>query len=197
MMDSRVPHGSTDRLPPLPLEVLDEVQRAVAEELIAGPRKAVVGPFIPLLRSPELLARVQSVGDHVRFHSTLSPRVTEFATLIVARHWTQQFEWCTHVPKALAAGTQPATIASLREGNRPDGMDQEETCVHDFAVELLQHQGVSDRTYRGARERFGERGVVDLTGLIGYFAMVNMMLNMAHTPPDAVDGVELLPSWPL
>ena len=197
MIPSPLPHGPADRLPPLPLEMLDEEQRAVAEELIAGPRKAVLGPFIPLLRSPELLACVQPVGDYVRFHSVLSPRVTEFVTLIVARHWTQQFEWCTHVPKALGAGTQPGTIASLREGIRPDGMDEDETCVHDFAVELLHHRGVSDRTYLRAYERFGERGVVDLTGLIGYFAMVNMMLNMAHTPPDDTEGVELLPHWPL
>lgn len=197
MTPSSRPHGPADRLPPLPLEELDAAQRAVADELIAGPRKAVQGPFIPLLRSPELLARVQRVGEYLLFHSALSPRVTEFATLIVARHWTQQFEWCTHVPKALAAGTPPETIASLRTGTRPDGMNEDETCVHDFVSELLQHHGVSDTTYRRTRERFGERGVVDLTGIIGYFAMVNAVLNLAHTPPEAAEGVEPLPSWPL
>ena len=197
MSDSECPHGPADRLPPLPLEELDPQQRAAADELIAGPRKAVVGPFIPLLRSPVLLTRVEKVGEYLRFHSALSPRVTEIATLIVARHWTQQFEWSTHVPKALAAGTQPETIASLREGMRPDHMDEEEACAHDFAIELLHHQGVSDLTYLRACERFGERGVVDLTGLIGYFAMVNMVLNMAHTPHEPAEGVEPLPSWPL
>ena len=190
-------HGPVDRLPPLPLKELDAVQRAVADELIAGPRKAVRGPFIPLLRSPELLARVQRLGEYLLFRSALSPRATEFATLIVARHWTQQFEWCTHVPKALAAGTQPETIDSLRTGTRPDAMDEDETCVHDFANELLQHHGVSDTTYHRTCERFGERGVVDLTGIIGYFAMVNTVLNMAHTPPEVAEGVEPLPGWPL
>ena len=190
-------HAPVDRLPPLPLEELDAEQRAVADELIAGPRKAVRGPFIPLLRSPELLARVQRLGEYLLFSSSLSPRVTEFATLIVARHWTQQFEWCTHVPKALAAGTKPETIASLRTGTRPDTMDEDETFVHDFATELLQHHGVSDTTYRRTCERFGERGVVDLTGIIGYFAMVITVLNMAHTPPEVAEGVEPLPGWPL
>ena len=197
MTDSPYPYGPADRLPPLPLEELDPQQRAVADELIAGPRKAVFGPFIPLLRSPELLARVQKVGEFLRFDSALSPRVTEFVTLIVARHWTQQFEWSMHVPKALEAGTQPETIASLREGIRPERMDEEEACAHDFAIELLHHQGVSDLTYHRACERFGERGVVDLIGLIGYFAMVNMVLNVAHTPHEPADGVEPLPSWPL
>ena len=86
MSDSECPHGPADRLPPLPLEELDPQQRAAADELIAGPRKAVVGPFIPLLRSPVLLTRVEKVGEYLRFHSALSPRVTEIATLIVARH---------------------------------------------------------------------------------------------------------------
>ena len=197
MTPSPHPQGPVDRLPPLALDELDVLQRTVADELIAGPRKAVRGPFIPLLRSPELLARVQRVGEYLLFHSALSPRMTEFSTLIVARHWTQQFEWCAHVPKALAAGTRPETIASLRTGTRPDGMDEDETCVHDFASELLHNWGVSDMTYRRACGRFGERGVVDLTGLIGYFAMVNMVLNVAHTPPEVAEGVEPLPGWPL
>ena len=197
MTDRPHPYGTADRLPPLPLEVLDPRQRAVADELIAGPRKAVFGPFIPLLRSPELLARVQKLGEFLRFHSALSPRVTEYTTLVVARHWTQQFEWSMHVPRALEAGTQPETIASLREGMRPERMDEEEACAHDFAIELLHHQGVSDLTYLRAYERFGERGVVDLTGLIGYFAMVSMVLNVAHTPHEPAEGVEPLPSWPL
>ena len=197
MTSSSYPPGPADRLPPLPLELLDAEQRAAAEELIAGPRKAVLGPFIALLRSPELLARVQRVGEYLLFRSALSPRVTEFATLIVARYWTQQFEWCAHVPKALAAGTQRETIASLRAGMRPDGMDEDETYVHDFASELLHNRGVSDMTYRRACGRFGERGVVDLTGLIGYFALVNMVLNVAHTPPEVAEGVEQLQRWPL
>ncbi|WP_280153416.1 carboxymuconolactone decarboxylase family protein [Piscinibacter sp. XHJ-5] len=196
MTASPHPQGLTDRMPPLPRESLDAAQRAAADELIAGPRKAVMGPFIPLLRSPELLARVQKVGEYLRFHSALPARVSEFATLIVARHWSQQFEWCIHVPLALKAGTAPQTIAAVREGRRPDGMDDEERCVHDFTCELLQQRGVSDATYRVARDRFGEHGVVDLTGLIGYFSMINLVLNVAHTPPEIADGVEPLPTLP-
>ena len=102
-----------DRLPPLPLERMDDAQRAAADELIAGPRKGVKGPFIPLLRSPELLARVQKVGEYLRFQSALSPRVSEYATLIVSRAWTQHFEWHVHAPLALKAGTSAAAIAAL------------------------------------------------------------------------------------
>jgi 4-carboxymuconolactone decarboxylase len=186
----------TDRLPPLPYEQLDPAQRAAADELIAGPRKGVKGPFIPLLRSPELLTRVGQLGEYLRFRSVLSARVSEFATLVVARLWTQQFEWAVHVPLALKAGTDADTIAALREGRRPERMDDDEACAHDFIVELLRQHGVADATWQAALARFGERGVVELTTLVGYFAMVSMVLNVAHTPPNLVDGVGALPPLP-
>jgi 4-carboxymuconolactone decarboxylase len=192
-MNSNAADAFTDRLPPLPLDALDAAQRAAADELIAGPRKGVKGPFIPLLRSPELLARVQKLGEYLRFQSALPPRVSEFATLIVARSWSQQFEWRVHEPQALKAGTSAETVAALRDGRRPIDMSEEEACVHNFAQELLQHHGVSDPTWRAALERFGERGVVDLTALVGYFAMVSMVLNVARTPPEPGDAAPLPP----
>ena len=186
----------TDRMPPLANEQMDERQRTAAAELIAGPRKAVKGPFIALLRSPELMARLQRVGEYLRFDSALPARVSEFATLIVARRLTQQFEWFVHVPLALKAGTTQVTIDALREGRRPPDMSAEEAIVHDFVVELLAHHGVSEPSYRACRDAFDERGVVDLVSLVGYFQMVSLLLNVAHTPPERVDGIEGLPPLP-
>lgn len=191
------PEARPDRLPPLPYAQLDEAQRAAADELIAGPRKAVKGPFIPLLRSPQLLARVQKVGEYLRFDSALPTRLNEFATLIVARAWTQQFEWAVHAAAALKAGTSAATVDALREGRRPTDMSEDEALVHDFATELLASQGVADATYARALGRFGERGVVDLSALLGYFVMVSMVLNVARTPPEPAPGIALLPPRPL
>jgi 4-carboxymuconolactone decarboxylase len=186
----------SDRMPPLAPHQMDERQQAAADELIAGPRKAVKGPFIALLRSPELMARMQRVGEYLRFDSVLPARISEFATLIVARRMTQQFEWFVHVPLALKAGTSQATIDALREGRRPHDMDAAETMVHDFVVELLASHGVGDRSYLDCRDAFGERGVVELVSLVGYFQMVSMVLNVAHTPPEVVPGVEALPPLP-
>jgi 4-carboxymuconolactone decarboxylase len=185
-----------DRMPPIPREQMDDAQRAAADELIAGPRKGVKGPFIPLLRSPQLMARLQKVGEYLRFDSVLSRRVNELVTLVVSRAWTQQFEWATHVPLALAAGAAPEAIEALRDGRRPTSLGAEEAVAHDFAVELLQHRGVSDATYRAAVDTFGERGVLELVGLVGYFATVSMVLNVAHTPPEPGAGVEPLPPLP-
>jgi 4-carboxymuconolactone decarboxylase len=184
-------------MPPLADHEMDDAQRAAAAELIAGPRKAVKGPFIPLLRSPELLGRLQKVGEYLRFHSALPPRLSEFATLIVARRWTQQFEWFVHVPLARAAGTSQRTIDALHDGRRPDDMSADETLVYDFVVELLQQCGVADASYRTAVARFGERGVVDLVGLVGYFVMISMVLNVARTPAETPPGTPPLPSFPL
>lgn len=185
-----------DRLPPLPYEQLDDAQRAAADELIAGPRKAVKGPFIPLLRSPELVQRVGKLGEYLRFGSVLPTRVNEFATLIVSRAWTQQFEWAVHAAAAAKAGTSAATLAALRDGRRPDDMDADEALTHDFCTELLTNHGVSDTTYERARARFGERGVVELGTLVGYFVMVSMVLNVAHTPAEPGAAIEPLPPLP-
>jgi 4-carboxymuconolactone decarboxylase len=123
-----------DRMPPVARESMDDLQRAAADELTAGPRKGVKGPFIPLLRSPRLLAPLQKVGEYLRFDSVLSKRVSEFATLVVARQWSQQFEWFTHVPLARQEGTSAGTIEALRTGQRPSGMSDEEAFVYDFMV---------------------------------------------------------------
>jgi 4-carboxymuconolactone decarboxylase len=180
-------------MPPLDPAAMTDEQRSAAQALAAGPRGGVKGPFIALLRSPELMHRLQKVGEYLRFRSALEPRISEFVMLIVSRYWTQQFEWCVHAPLALAAGLKPETVQSLAEGRRPAGMAADEATAHDFCDELFRTRGVSEATYRQAVERFGERGVVDLLGLAGYFTTVSMVLNVAHTPADR----ELLVPFPL
>ena len=188
--------AASDRMPPIPRERMTDAQRAAADELIAGPRKGVKGPFIPLLRSPELMARLQKVGEYLRFGSALPPRLSEFATLLVARQWSQGFEWGVHVPLAIAAGTDPTTIDALREGARPATMSAGEALVHDVVAELDADRGVSDARYAEAVAALGEQGVLDLLGLVGYFTTISMVLNVARTPADAPAGVAPLPARP-
>jgi 4-carboxymuconolactone decarboxylase len=178
-----------ERLPLPARETLNETQRAAADALIAGPRKGVKGPFVALLRSPVLMERLAGVGEYLRFESTLPTRVNEFVTLVVARHVSNQFEWAIHHPLALAAGTARETLAALALGARPATMADDEALAHDFAAELLQHHGVSDPVYAQALARWGEQGVVELTALIGYFACVSWVMNVARTPaPAASEG---------
>lgn len=197
MNDATAHTREAARLPPLAEHEMNAAQKTAAAELAAGPRKGVKGPFIALLRSPELMARLQKVGEFLRFQSSLSARASEFATLIVARDWTQQFEWAVHVPLALKAGTSQAAIDALREGRRPRGLDDEEQTVYDFTTELIHKRGVSAATYREAVDRLGEAGVVELTSLVGYFVLVSMVLNVAHTPAETNESVQPLPAHPL
>jgi 4-carboxymuconolactone decarboxylase len=184
-----------DRMPPLDRAAMTDAQRKVADELAAGPRGGVKGPFIPLLRSPELMDRLQKVGEYLRFQSSLEPRVSEFVMLVVARQWTQQFEWAVHVPLALKAGVKAEAIAALADGSRPVGMAKDEGVAYDLCDELARNRGVSDETYRRSVDQFGERGLMDLLGLVGYFTTVSIVMNVAHTP--APPGTEPLAPLPL
>ena len=176
-----------DRLPPLPEGSLTPAQKRAAAELATGPRGAVFGPFVPLLRSPDFLSPLQRAGEYLRYKSALPPRLSEFAILIVARRWGQQFEWHIHQPIAERAGVPVAHISAVAEGRRPDNMAADEAVVHDFLRELQDNRAVSDTTYGRTVELFGERGVVDLCGLCGYYSLLAMVMNVARTPlPDGV-----------
>ena len=179
---------ATERLPMPPAGSLDEAQRAAAQALIDGPRKGVYGPFLPLLRSPALLDRVASLGEYLRFHSVLDASIRELATCVAARHVSNQFEWVMHAPLAVKAGVSPAAIEALRLGTRPRGLAPDEEDALDFAQELLAKHGVSDTTYQSVLSRWGEQGVVELTTLLGYFAMVSWLMNVARTPAQAGAG---------
>lgn len=174
-----------DRMPPIPASAMTDAQRAAAEELSAGPRGGVRGPFVPMLRSPEFMQRTQKLGEYLRFHSAIPPRLSEFTILIVARHWGNLIEWQVHHPIALKAGLTPAVADALAEGRRPEGMAADETVLYDFCDELLQHKVVSDTTYARAVAAFGENGVVDLVGIVGYYGILAMLMNVAQTPPLA------------
>lgn len=186
--------NNDERLPLPAMDALDAAQRAAAEALIAGPRKGVKGPFIPLLRSPKLLDSLAKTGETLRFGSVLPKRVTEFVTLIVARHTANQFEWAIHHPLALEVGTARETLDDLAVGRWPCSMSADESAAWDFTREVLDHHGVSDATYADALGRWGEQGVVELTSLIGYFVCVCWVMNVARTPaPSTPEGGALKP----
>jgi 4-carboxymuconolactone decarboxylase len=182
-----------DRLPPLDPAAMNDAQKKAAAELIAGPRKGVFGPFIPLMRSPELMDRLGRVGEYLRFNNTIPTRLNELAMLVTARHVTNQFEWLLHHPLAIKAGVARETLDAVAQAKRPTTMADDEAAVHDFATELLRTHRVSDATYARAREAFGEQGVVDLVGTIGYFIAVCYVMNVAGTPPPKSEVAPLQP----
>ncbi len=182
-----------DRMPPMDPATMNEAQKKAAADLVAGPRKGVFGPFIALLRSPVLMDRLQRVGEYLRFNNTIPPRLNEFAMLITARHVTNQFEWALHHPLAIKAGVARETIEAVGRGERPATMAPDEALVHDFCTELLRTYEVCDAVYARAVAQFGEQGVVDLVGTVGYFITVCLVMNTARTPRPASDVAPLPP----
>jgi 4-carboxymuconolactone decarboxylase len=173
---------SADRLPPLAPEDWTDEQRRCAQAIIDGPRGALLPPFVPLLRSPELMANAQRMGEHLRYRSAIGPRLSELAILVTARQWSQQVEWAIHAPIARREGISEQTIAMIAAGVRPTQMAADEAAVHDFCLELHRDRQVSDATWRNAVERLGEVGTVDLIGINGYYALLSMVMNAARTP---------------
>lgn len=185
-----------DRLPPLPRTEWTDAQRRAAEAIIGGPRGALYGPFVPLLRSPELMDCAQRMGEYLRYRSALGTRLSELVILLVSRAWDQQVEWAIHAPVALAAGIDPAIVDAIAAGRRPDGLTDDEAIVHDFTIEIGASRAVSDATFERARARFGEQGVVDLLGLNGYYTLLAMVMNAAQTPAPASSAAPLVPLLP-
>jgi 4-carboxymuconolactone decarboxylase len=176
----------TDRLGPIPLEQMTDAQRRAAEAIINGPRGALYGPFVPLLRSPELMENAQRMGEYLRYRSAIGVRLSELAILVTARQWDQQVEWAIHAPIAAQVGIPPALIGAIARRQRPPDMLVDESVVHDFCIELHRDKRVSDRTYADALALFGEHGVVDLMGINGYYTFLAMVMNTARTevPPS-------------
>lgn len=179
--------AAQDRMPPIPKDKMTEAQKKALDDVTAGPRGAggAEGPFVPLLRSPELMNRMQKTGEYVRFHNSIGQKLTEFVILLTARQWTQQYEYNAHGPLALKAGVKQDFISAIAEGHRPEGMAADEEAAYDFCTELRQNQSVSDATYARAVSKFGEQGVIDMTGLVGYYTALAMIMNVARSPlPD-------------
>ncbi len=182
-----------DRLGPLGPEQMNDAQKAAAQAVIDGPRGAVYGPFVPLLRSPELMDCAQRMGEYLRYRSAIGTRLSEMAILVTARQWDQQVEWAIHAPIAERSGISPDVIRAIAERRRPKAMLVDEELIYDFCMELHQHKRVSDTTYADALALFGEKGVVDLMGINGYYTLLAMVMNAAQTAVPSNAGDARLP----
>lgn len=184
---------TTERFPPIPQSAWNEAQKKVAAAIAAGPRGEVRGPFLALLRSPGLAQTVQQVGEYLRFQCPLERRIAEMATLIAARHWTQQYEWQSHYKHAMKAGLNPAVAQAIAEGRRPENMAADEAALHDLLTEVLHNKSACDVTYNRALQCFGEQGVIELVAIAGYYAMLAMILNVGRKALPA--GQEPMLPW--
>ena len=175
------------RYQPLDETQLNPEQRRVWDACKAGPRGAVPPPVHVWLKSPGLADHAHQLGAHVRFGTDFTPKQTEIAILMTARYWTAQFEWAAHVRLALKAGLSQEQIDAIAERRPPRFSDADDQLVYDFCRDYYTDHRVSADTYERVVGRWGDKGIVDLAGLIGYYSFVSVTLNTFEvpTPPDA------------
>ena len=166
------------RLTPLTEDQMTEEQREVARAIASGPRGGLRGPFDPWLRSPVLADRAQRLGEFCRFNSSLAPHLAELAILLTGKHWSAQYEFFAHARLARHAGLPDDTIEAVRTGRRPSFRDAQEEVIYDVVTEYLGRHRLTDATYQRAIDTLGERGLVDLVGVVGYYGLVSMTLNV-------------------
>jgi 4-carboxymuconolactone decarboxylase len=172
------------RLPKLAEDSLTADQRALAESIKSGPRGQfkMSGPFAIYLHSPPFGELAQKLGGHLRFKTSVPPRLSEFAILCTAQHWKAQYEWAMHAPMAEKQGVKPQTVREIQAGRPPKSAARDESAVYTFVKELYANRRVSTSTYNRAKKILGDAGVVELVGILGYYAMVSMTLNTFKAP---------------
>ena len=177
------PAFAQNRLPAIPPEKLSEAQKKAMDQFISkrgGP--LVRGPFLALLRSPDVMTPAEILGEYLQFKTALPPKLREFVILITARQWTQDTEWNSHVAIAEKDGLSRDITKALAAGQRPPSMDEGEQAVYDFCDELHRNHNVSDPTFAKALDKFGEQGVVDLISVNGYYTWFAMIMDSVRTP---------------
>jgi len=171
-----------DRFKPLTWEQLNPAQKTMVNDLLAGSRTSLSGPFNVLLRSPEMGNLAQKLGEYVRFKSAVPRRLNEMAIIMTAQWWSSSYEWTAHKTAAQQAGLSNAIIDAIQAGRRPTMMQKDETVVYNFCSELRDRRRVSDATFKAAVDLLGEQGVVDLVAVMGYYDLVAMALNVDRYP---------------
>ena len=175
-----------DRMPVIPTGQLTDAQKEAQAEFTksrGGENGApIFGPYVALLRSPEVLLDTERLGTYLQFRSVLPPKIRQFIMAITARQWSQEYMWGIHCPQVLKAGISVETAKALADGRTPAGMPEDEETVYDFVDELHRNQSVSDATYARALAKFGEQGVIDMIALNGYYTSIAMVLNATRHP---------------
>lgn len=176
------------RLPLIEEERMSEAQRALLQSLRAGPRGQklnVRGPFAAWMHAPEFGQLAQALGAHARYKTALPPRLSEFAILCTARLWRAQYEWYAHAPMAAKAGVKAETIEELRRDRVPESAAEDERAIYDFVQELYEMRRVGQRNYTRVRGFLDEAGMVEFVGILGYYALISMTLNVFQMlPPE-------------
>jgi 4-carboxymuconolactone decarboxylase len=174
----------SSRLPAVALDNLSAEQRALVDAIKSGPRGRFQneGPFAVYLHAPGYGKLAQALGGYLRYHTSLPPRLKEFAILCTAQHWKAQYEWHAHGPMAANDGVKETTIRHLKAGRPAKSAAKDELAIYQFVKELYAKRRVSNATYARVHKFIGDTGIVELIGILGYYALISMTLNVFRMP---------------
>jgi 4-carboxymuconolactone decarboxylase len=184
----------TSRMPLIDTAQLTPAQQQVYDAIASGPRGAVRGPLAVWLTSPDLADKAQNLGAFCRYGTSLPPRLSELAILVTGAHWQAGYEWFAHAPIGIAAGLSPVAVEAIRKGETPTGLAADEQLVYAFAREMWRDRRVSDATYQATKAKLGEKAVVELVGVLGYYTLISMTIVTFDVPlpagtPEPFKGV--------
>jgi 4-carboxymuconolactone decarboxylase len=173
------------RIPDWTVDSLSPAQRQAHDAILRGPRGIVEGPLRVWLQSPRLAETAQALGAFCRFGTSLPPRLSELAILVIGAYWRAGFEWHVHAPIAVNAGVSSEIAEAIRTGDIPKFVHDDEAAVYAFARELIDRREVSDSAYHAVEDRLGKTGVVELVGILGYYALISMTIAAFQVPIPA------------
>lgn len=158
------------------LSEMSPEEKRVYDEAASGLRGHAPAPMIAWLRNPEFARRAQKVGEFIRYEMALPARLRELAILVVARYWSAHHEWRVHRKIALEVGVGADVVAEVAARRRPVFKQSADRVVYDIAASLLETRTVPDALYEEGARELGEKGVVELVGVLGYYTLVSMTL---------------------
>jgi 4-carboxymuconolactone decarboxylase len=184
---AKPPKQPSARLPAVDLDRLTPEQQTLVDAVKSGPRGTFrnEGPFAVYLHAPPYGLLAQKLGGHLRFQTSIPARLSEFAILCTGQFWKAQYEWYAHAAIAAKQGVKDATIRDLKAGRAPKSAPRDEMAIYAFIKELYATRRVSNATYAHAHKFLGDAGMVELVGILGYYALISMTLNVFRMPlPD-------------
>ena len=162
---------------------------AIADAIVAS-RGSLHGPFSLFLHAPELAGRVAHLGAYIRFEGELDMRARVLAAMTVASELEAAYVWGAQTGSARRQNVPESTITAIRDGHAR-GVPVDDAQIIDFTRQLLREHRVDEATVQALRQRLGDRGLIELTGSIGYYAMLAMTVNACELPPG--EGADVLP----
>ena len=177
------------RLPKLKYEDMDSEQKNLHDEILAGPRTQIAGPMHAWFLNPPYGSLIEKVGAFCRYETSLAPRLSELAIIIVARHWSADVEWFAHTEIALNKGISQETIDAIKKNKYPQFEETDEALIFDITKSILNNKGLTDELFKTAVDKIGKKSLLDLTAIIGYYCNIAIQLNVFEIPTD--DGRKL------